>query len=201
MKRQTDPTTRSTDSDPQPEDRRAPPNYRDRSSIGSIFLQIGQDFTELHHRFSCRHFPSSRQRWPDPPLADGIEQKRIRNQWAPARRRRTKLGYTRSRSVTSTVSPLAASRMYSLSLLLSSLIPTDLMSVALEPLLELGPSPFLSGRLPKSNARSASILVDELYACSFQGATEPSRSFATVIEVSPSADSARSNSCDAQRRS
>ena len=66
--------------------------YRDRSSIGSIFLQIGQDFTEFHRRFSCRHFPSSRHRWPDPPLANGIEQKRIRNQWAPARRGRTEFG-------------------------------------------------------------------------------------------------------------
>ena len=38
------------------------PSYppTDRSSIGSIFLQIGQDFTEFHHRLSGRHFPSSR---------------------------------------------------------------------------------------------------------------------------------------------
>src|SRR6202043_3118150 len=93
LTRQTDPTTRSTDSDPQPEDRRAPPNYRDRSPIRSIFVQVGQDFTEFHHRFSCRHFPSNRERWLDPSLANGIEQKRIRNQWAPARRRWTKLGY------------------------------------------------------------------------------------------------------------
>ena len=48
---------------------------------------------------------------------------------------------------------------------------TDLMPIALEPLLELGPSPFLPGRLPKSNARSATVLVDELHAGGFQGAT------------------------------
>ena len=36
-----------------------------------------------------------------------------------------------------------------------------------EPFLELGPSPFLSGRLPKSNARSAPVLVNELNACDF----------------------------------
>jgi hypothetical protein len=35
---------------------------------------------------------------------------------------------------------------------------------------ELGPSPFLSGRLPKSNAGSTPVLVDELDAGGFERA-------------------------------
>ena len=49
---------RSTDSYPQPG--LAPQTIRDRSSFRSVFLQIGHDFTEFHHRLSGRHFPSSR---------------------------------------------------------------------------------------------------------------------------------------------
>jgi hypothetical protein len=55
----------------------------------------------------------------------------------------------------------AAGQMYSLSLVLSR---TDLMSTALEPSLELGSSPFLSGRFSKAIARVATVLVDEVGA-------------------------------------
>jgi len=42
---------RSTDGNYQPIDGRAPRTIRDRSSFGSVSLQIGQDVTQFHHRF------------------------------------------------------------------------------------------------------------------------------------------------------
>ena len=134
---------------------------RDRSSIGSIFLQIGQDFTEFHHRFSCRHFPSSRQRCPDPPLADGVEQKRIRNQWAAARRGRTEFGDhaipVRDQHC------FAASRQPDVfaELVFELFDFDDLMPIALEALLELEhhrfclPSEVDAGAAPFSSSSNA----------------------------------------------
>jgi hypothetical protein len=49
----------------------------------------------------------------------------------------------------------------------SSMIERAAFLIAFEPLLELGPSPLLSGLLPKANARSAPILVDEVDAGGF----------------------------------
>jgi hypothetical protein len=80
-------------SDPQPEDAQGPLNYRDRSSICSIFPQIMQYFREFHHWFPRGRFPADQQRGSYPPLSNGREKKRIRNQRAAIRSGWTKLGH------------------------------------------------------------------------------------------------------------
>jgi len=108
-----------------PKDVRVPLSYQDRSPVRPIAQQIAQEFVDRHNRLAFR--------WPLPDLNGGVIQP-----WRKASSKsasesiglREGLGgpisaTTRSRSVTKTVSPPAASRTYSLSLFLSVLRPTE----------------------------------------------------------------------------
>src|SRR6185312_12730719 len=56
-----------------PKDRREPPNYRGRSSLRSITLQIAQQLVDGHYRLTRRRLASDQNRRRDPALAAGVQ--------------------------------------------------------------------------------------------------------------------------------
>ena len=58
----------------QREDARAPPMYRDRSTLAPVVLQFALEFAEGHHRVARRHASSRQRRRSYPTLAHGLRQ-------------------------------------------------------------------------------------------------------------------------------
>ena len=56
-----------------PKDEREPLNYRGRSPVRSIALQIAQQFVDCHHRFTCWWLAPDQDRWRNPALPTGVQ--------------------------------------------------------------------------------------------------------------------------------
>jgi len=85
-------------------------NYRDRSSICSIFPQTMQYFRELHHRFPRGRFPADQQRGLIHPCRTAARRSTSETCGLRSGAGGPSSATTRSRSVTNTVSPPSANR-------------------------------------------------------------------------------------------